>query len=285
MHRWFKVTCCLLFISILLIGCQITPVTPPAAPQQPTATPTPATTATPTPTPHVEEQTTSTPAAVESPPTATPAPVKLPAVAEGLQGLDIATFFEQSYIRLVTRYPEYITTLGLSEALGVRKDQLNDMSGAYIRETQTLEKAILALLKTYDRAALTPEQQLSYDVYVWYLEDQIRGHEFADFDYIIRPGAIGYQDNLVLFFTDIYPLTNKQDAEDYITCLSQVETQMQQVVNSLERRQEIGVVLPRGILQWIEGNLRKMANSHADETPFYTAFEAKLNALDNMSAA
>ncbi len=28
-----------------------------------------------------------------------------------------------------------------------------------------------------------------------------------------------------------------------------------------------------------------MANSHANETPFYTAFEAKLNALDNVSAA
>ncbi len=285
MHRWFKVTLSILFISVLLTGCQTAPTTPPAAPQQPTATPTPATTATPTPTPHVEAQTTAAPAAVESPPTTTSAPLELPAIADGLQGLDIDTFFEQSYIRLVTRYPEYITTLGLSDVLGVRKDQLNDMSDAYIRETQALEKATLTLLKTYDRAALTAEQQLSYDVYVWYLEDQIRGHEFADYDYIIRPGAIGYQDNLTLFFSDLYPLMNKQDAEDYIACLSQVETQMQQVVESLERRAEIGVVLPRGILQWIGGNLRKMANSHANETPFYTAFEAKLNALDNVSAA
>lgn len=278
----FKVTLGILLISILLTGCQKAPVTPSAAPQQPTATPPSPTTVMPSPSPHVEEQTTAT-TAVESPPAVTPAPLELPAVAEGLQGLDIDTFFEESYTRIGLRCPECITTLGLSEALGVRKDQLNDMSDAYIRETQSLEKAILALLKTYDRAGLTPEQQLSYDVYIWYLEDQIRGHEFTDYDYIIRPGVIGYQDNLVQFFTDIYPLTNKKDAEDYITCLSLVETQMKQVVDRLERRAEIGVVLPRGILQWMGSNLRAIANSDADETPFYTAFEEKLNALDTIS--
>ncbi len=169
MHRWFKVTLGLLFISILLAGCQKAPVTPPAATQEstPTATPAPTTAVTPSPSPRVEEPTPTT-VAVESPPTATPAPLELPTIADGLQGLDIDSFFEQSYIRLVTRYPEYITTLGLSDALGVRKDRLNDMSGAYVRETQALEKAILALLKTYDRAALTLEQQLSVQKSAWY---------------------------------------------------------------------------------------------------------------------
>jgi len=284
MNRWFKVTLWTLLIAVLLTGCQKAPVTPPATPHLSTATTAPTTAVTPSPSPHVEERATAT-VAVEASTTAAPAPIDLPPIADGLQGLDIDTFFEQSYMRIGLRCPECITTLGLSEALGVKKDQLNDMSDAYVRETQALEQAILALLKTYDRAALTPEQQLSYDVYLWYLEDQIRGHEFVDYDYIIRPGAIGYQDNLALFFTDLYPLTNKQDAEDYITCLAQVETQMKQVVDSLERRQEIGVVLPRGILQWMGNILRKMANSDADETAFYTAFEAKLSALDNVTAA
>jgi len=287
-NRWFKMTSCLLLVALVLAGCQKAPATPSPAPPKPTTAPTLAADATPSPSPQIEE---SAAVAVTAEPTSAsaatsaPAPVKLPAVAEGLQGLDIDTFFEQSYTRIGLRCPECITTLGLSEALGVKKDQLNDMSDAYIRETQELEKAVLALLKAYDRAALTPEQQLSYDVYVWYLEDRIRGHEFMYYDYVILPGVIGYQDNLVQFFTDIYPLTNKQDAEDYVTCLSLVETQMKQVVDGLKRREEIGVVLPNGILQWMGSNLRQMAKSDADETPFYTAFEEKLSALDNVAAA
>ncbi|MFN2286233.1 MAG: DUF885 domain-containing protein [Anaerolineae bacterium] len=236
----------LLFV-VLLTGCQKTPSTPSAAPQEPI--------------------------------------VELPAVAEGLQGLDIDTFFKESYIRIGLRYPENITALGLSAAFGTRDDCLNDMSDAFVRETQDLEKAILALLRTYDRDVLTPEQQLSYDVYTWYLEDRVRGHEFMYYDYVIIPGVIGYQDNLVQLFTDLHPVTNKQNAEDYVTRLSQVETQMRQVVDGLKRREEISVILPRGILQWIGNNLRQIAKSDADETPFYTAFEEKLSALDNVSVA
>lgn len=281
-----KVKVCILLTLVLLTSCQKPPTTPSAAPQEPTTVPTLAASATPSPSPQVEERETAVPATEALPTsTSTSVPIDLPAVAEGLQGLSIDAFFEESYLRIGLRCPECITTLGLSEALGVRKDQLNDMSDAYIRETQALEKAILALLKTYDRATLTQEQQLSYDVYTWYLEDKIRGHEFMYYDYVILPGVIGYQDNLVQFFTDIYPLTNQQDAEDYVTCLSQVETQMKQVVDGLKRREEIGVILPHGILQWVGSNLRRMAESDADKTPFHTTFEEKLNVLDNVSAA
>ena len=276
-----KVILCTVLISLVMTSCQKAPVQ-----QQPTtmATNTPTAAATLAPAAQTEEKT-STPAATAIPPTFTPVPADLPVVAEGLQGLDIDTFFAESYQRIGLRCPECITTLGLSEALGVRKDRLNDMSDAYIRETQALEKAILALLKTYDRTTLTPEQQLSYDVYVWYLEDRVRGHEFMYYDYVILPGVIGYQDNLVQFFTDIYPLTNKRDAADYVTSLSLVEIQMKQVVDGLKRREEIGVVLPHGILQWVGSNLRQMAESDADETPFYTVFEEKLGTLDNVSTA
>jgi uncharacterized protein (DUF885 family) len=247
LNRWFKMTSCILLVALLLTGCQKAPTTPPAAPQEPTT--------------------------------------ELPSVTEDLQGLDIDTFFEESYIRIGLRYPENITALGLSATFGIRDDRLNDMSDAFIRETQDLENAILALLETYDRDALTPEQQLSYDVYTWYLEDRVHGHEFMYYDYVILPGVIGYQDNLVQLFTDLQPVANKQNAEDYVTRLSQVETQMQQVVDGLKRREGIGVILPSGILQWVGSNLRNMAESDADETPFYTAFEEKLNALDNVSAA
>ena len=267
-NLWARISLILGLGTIVLTGCQKPEVTPVAT--------------TPPPTAQVEEIT-AIPIAPISP-TATSAP-DLPAVAEGLEGLDIDTFFETSYLRLGKRCPECLSALGLSAALGMRDDQLNNMSDAFIRETQDLEKTTLMLLRTYDRSVLTPEQRLSYDVYAWYLEDQIRGHEFMYYDYIIRPGAIGYQDNLVQMFTDLHPLMNKQNAEDYVVRLWQVETQMQQVVEGLTRRDEIGVRLPRGVLQWIGQNLRDMADSTAKETPFYTAFEERLGALDNVSAA
>jgi len=270
-NLWVKMLWVLGLGALMLTGCQKAEVT--------------AGIPTPSPTVPVETNTPIPIAPLSPTSTTTSAPLELPAVAEGLEGLDIDAFFEASYLRIGKRCPECLTTLGLSAAFGMRDDHLNDMSDAFIRETQALEHAILQLLETYNRDALTPEQRLSYDVYAWYLQDQIRGHEFMYYDYIIRPGVIGYQDNLVQLFTDLHPVGNKQNAEDYVARLWQVETQMQQVVDGLRRRDEIGVRLPRGVLQWVGQNLRRMADSAARMTPFYSAFEGKLQALNNVSAA
>lgn len=272
--KYFKTILCGLLFSLLLAGC----VNQPTAVSTPSLDVTVAASATPAPT-----AASATPASVAQPETP-PLTVEVPPIAAGLQGLEIDAFFEESYKALLLRNPQYVTELALSAPFGVGNDRLNDMSDAYMRETQTLEVAILALLQTYDRAALTPEQQLSYDIYRWYLADVVRGHEFVYNDYLIRPGVIGYPGSLQHFLTQIHPVTNRQDAEDYITRLQQVQTQMAQVVDGLERREQAGVMLPRFMNRWIAGNIREMAQMSPTATPFYTSFAEKLAAVDSLSA-
>ncbi len=211
--------------------------------------------------------------------------VTVPPVAEGLQGLPMDAFFDESYKRILLRSPQYVTELGLSEPFGSGNDRLNDMSDAYFHETQDLETAILSLLRTYDRAALTPEQQLSYDIYLWYLEDAVRGHEFFYDDYLVRPGVIGYPGSLVHFLTQIHPVTDRKNAGDYVTRLSQVQAQMLQVVDGLNRREQMGVLLPRFINRWIASQAREMAGSAPSDTPFYTSFAEKLSVLSSIGEA
>lgn len=202
-----------------------------------------------------------------------------------LEGLNIDEFLEASYHRLLLRNPELITELGLAEAFGVGNDQLTDISDKYIRETQQLEAAILDLLNQYDRGALTPEQRLSADIYAWYLADRVCGHEFMYNDYPLSPVTNSAHNQLVHFFTQIHPVTNRQDAEDYVTRLSQVDTKWGQLQEGLRLREEAGVVLPRFIIQWVQSDLRAIAESDPRSTPFYTAFEEKVNGLPELSDA
>ena len=138
-------------------------------------------------------------------------------VVTSLEGLSLDAFFEESYRHLLLRDPEKLTVLGVAADFGLRNDRLNDLSDAYVRETQELESAILDLLRTYDREALDPEQQISYDVYEWYLDDRVRGHEFMYYDYPIHHFYAGYHDELVRLFTELQPLADKQDAQDYVS--------------------------------------------------------------------
>jgi len=184
---------------------------------------------------------------------------------------------------ILLRDPQWVTSEGLDEIFGSQGDQLTDISDAYIRETQTLQRGILEMLHDYDRGALTPEQQISYDVYEWYLNDLIRQHEFMYYDYPVVHFTIGVQNDLINFFTDLHSVESMIDAENYINRLSQVDEKFAQLIEGLELRQEAGVVAPRFIFQWSLGGVRNIAQSSARFTPFYSAFEEKVIALQDVT--
>jgi uncharacterized protein (DUF885 family)/Tol biopolymer transport system component len=218
----------------------------------------------------------------EEPPTGYTEPEIIPEQVAFLAGLPIAEFFDQSFRFLMLRDPEWIVSEGLTEILDAHSDQLTDISDGYLRQTQDLQVAVLDLLHGYDRDKLSPEEQVSYDVYEWYLEDLIRQAEFMYYDYPVAHFTIGVQNQLINFFTDIHPVENRQDAEDYISRLSQVDTKIDGLIEGLKLREQAGIVAPKFILQWSTGGIRNIAQSSPRRTPFYGAFEAKLIALEGM---
>jgi uncharacterized protein (DUF885 family) len=184
------------------------------------------------------------------------------------------------------RYPQSITELGLAQAYGVRNNQLNNLSEDYIRQTQQLEASILALLEKYERSQLTPEQRLSADIYAWYLDDLVRGQAYQDYDYPVSfLITTGVQEQLLQLFTDLHPLANKQDAEDYIARLSQVETQFSQLIEGLMRREAAGVVMPRFLIPWVLGDIQAMAQREVKDTPFYTTLAQKITQVADLDPA
>ncbi len=231
---------------------------------------------------------TASPTAV--PPTAAPpaSPAPSASVANALaslRGLTIDSFFEASYRQLLRRDPEKITELGIAAKLGLRNDQLTDVSDAYIRDTQRLQAGILELLRGYDREKLSPAQRVSYDVYEWYLDDQVRGHEFMYDDYLLSPVLVSFHTDLIQFFTEIHPVRNQQEAEDYLIRLAQVDTKAEQVIDGLKRREAVGVVLPKFYIPVVVRDLNRVATAAPEATPFYTAFQAKVNALTGVTSA
>jgi len=197
--------------------------------------------------------------------------------------LSIDDFFDESFKMIMLRDPQWVTSEGLDAFFGSPGDQLTDISDDYIRETQDLQRAILDILHAYERETLTPEQQISYDVYEWYLGDLIRQHEFMYHDYPVVHFLIGVQSDLINFFTDIQPVESKADAENYISRLSQVDEKFDGLIEGLKLREDAGVVAPRFIFQWSMGGVRNISNSSARFTPFYSAFEEKVIALDNVN--
>ncbi|MEW5868716.1 MAG: DUF885 domain-containing protein [Chloroflexota bacterium] len=224
-----------------------------------------------------------------APPAATPTPSEYPAVEAAekkLEGLPIGQFFDESFKILMLRDPESVTIEGLSKLYSMRDDQLTNMSDAYIRETQAVQKKIASLLRGYDRARLTYEQQISYDVYAWYLDDLIRQHAFMYNDYPINQQMVsGVQYVTLLLFTDFQPVNDLQEARDYVSRLWQVGAKFEQVMDGLKRREEAGIIPPQMVIHRSLGHIQGMANTLSWETPYYKTLETKVNALKGVSAA
>jgi uncharacterized protein (DUF885 family) len=73
-------------------------------------------------------------------------------------------FLEASWRELSLRDPETVLADGLAGVYGLEGAELTDISDAYIRENFQLYRAILETLRGYDRATLTQDQQVSYDL-------------------------------------------------------------------------------------------------------------------------
>ncbi len=213
-------------------------------------------------------------------------------VIAGLEDLPLEEFFDESSKQLLLRDPETVTALGLAEALGLRNDQLNNLSDAYLRETQQLEAAILELLRGYDREALSPEEQISYDVYAWHLDNLVRGHRFMYHNYPLNHFINSYHFELDSLFTEIQPLGDRQDVEDYIARLSQVDEQAEQLMEGLKRRESRGIIPPRFIVEQARGSVMHYLEMRSSDPAaiqperlrVYTRFSEGLEALAELGA-
>ncbi len=197
----------------------------------------------------------------------------------GLSGLDIDSFFDQAFTRWVVRDPESLTTLGLADMYGIGDANLTDISDAFLRETQALESGTLDLLRAYDRSTFTPAQTLNADVYDWFLDDLVRGHPFMYDDYPLNPIVTSVHYNLYMLFTAYHPLNNRQDAEDYISRLSQVQKKITDLIDGLRKRQEHGVILPAFIIPYVLHDITGISQSPPSSQPFYTTFNERLTGV------
>ena len=137
-------------------------------------------------TPSIPNTQTSTtlPVTQTEPPAGTPTrePTSITEIAARLSGVQIDDFFEASFRELLLRDPDWLLINGLADIYHPEQDQWSNRSEAYLKETAQLGRLILDLLMEYDRSSLSPDDQLSYDIYAWFLEDRIQGHEFMFHD-------------------------------------------------------------------------------------------------------
>jgi uncharacterized protein (DUF885 family) len=175
-----------------------------------------------------------------------------------------------------------VTSMGLSQSLGIRDDQLDNICSDFVIETYEIEAGIYDILKSYDRSRLSYEQQISYDSYSWILEGWAVEHEWMYHFYPVTHG-FSQQNELFRFMEDEHPLETPQNADDYISRLEQIDDQLACLIQNLDDSEAHGVVAPAQMLQRAADQIRGIVPGTATSLSFYTSFRTRIVAITELS--
>ncbi len=206
----------------------------------------------------------------QQPPSVPPPPTTSEQLASDLQGLSLGDYYNVSISALVQRSPETIIWRSLLDVYPPAAATLDNLSDGYRRETFAMYQVALDVLLTYDRSTLDADGQLNYDLYEWFLQDVVDRLPFIYHDFAATYGIFGVPRDTEQLFTEVHPLNEMQDAEDYVTRLGRVETKFAQLADHLGLQQQNGIVEPALTMQFAIDQVSAMAQMPANQNPYYT---------------
>ncbi|MEL6199449.1 MAG: DUF885 domain-containing protein [Pseudomonadota bacterium] len=214
----------------------------------------------------------------------TPPPsIAVDTLRDSLEGLSLSAFYDVSYKALLARDPEQVVSLGLDDEIDV-SGQLTNLSRDYALETIAMHGVVRDALNDYDRAALSPADQITWDVYAWYLDSVIDDAPFVDYHFLATYSLISEQSQTERFFTDIQPFDDQADAEAYLARLRRVDDKFLQLTQRLAASRDAGIVEPALTMNVAIQRLDQILALPLLGNPYLTTFNDKIAPLSDLTS-
>jgi len=140
----------------------------------------------------------------------------------------------------------------------------------------------LAALSRYRRADLTPVQRASAASLEWEFTDAIRMTAVADHRFVFEQFG-GLQVSLVNFLSQIHPIRNARDVDNYLARLKRVAPVLDEGLVEARARAREGVVPPKFILQSTIDGIDRFLNSEPPQNVLVASLEERAQSLHDLS--
>jgi len=183
--------------------------------------------------------------------------------------LSIDWFYARVFLRLALENPELLTQLRILEPIGIRSHnaRLTDASIAHEDRVRALVREEFETLHRYDAGRLAGQDRLSYDVFDYFVEMQLRGERWRFHNYPVNP-LFGVQSDLPHLMTQTQQVNDSTDAEHYIARLGEIPRKLDQVIDGLRVRERKDLIPPKFVVEKV-----------VDQVNAFVAPGAKGNAL------
>jgi uncharacterized protein (DUF885 family) len=194
-------------------------------------------------------------------------------------------FYERVFAEYVLDDPEMLTQLGMLRGLGLTyyEDDLSDASPARELAMRTKLKRDLTTLRSYNRASLKPDEQLSFDILEYFLDVQDRGERYSEHNYPVNQ-LFGVQNGFPRFMNEAHVVKTAGDAENFVSRLGKVDVKFAGVLQGLKLREAKGIVPPKFVLEKVLSEMRSFIGVPAKENTLYVEFDKKLTEISSIDS-
>jgi uncharacterized protein (DUF885 family) len=201
-----------------------------------------------------------------------------------LRPLNIDHFFERTFLLYSLESPEYLSSSRLLDRFGItsHRKHLDDASIQCQDRLQRFLKQTEETFRAYDRAALNEEQALSYDIFAWHLRSLQNANGPWRFHNYPLNQFNGVQNRFPAFMQDVHVVSNRDEARDYVARLYAVKDKFDQLLESLQHRQKLGIVPPDFVLDQVLKDMRAFVAVPMKENVLYRSLEEKLQLADGI---
>ena len=198
----------------------------------------------------------------------------------------INNFFNRAFIQYIWDKPEMLTSMGILEQFGINGHNAEwneDTEAASDRDYEFLLE-VMATLDEYDETKLTEAEILSVKVLKELLGNPEEDRRFRYHDYPVNQ-LFGLQNSIPRFLDTFHQVNSSEDAEHYISRLSKIGIKMEQNMEGLLIRENLGIIPPTFVIDKSVAIMKEFVAQPAEQNVLYASFKGKLEDVDEIAEA
>jgi uncharacterized protein (DUF885 family) len=164
----------------------------------------------------------------------------------------LGVFANERFDNWIARSPEWQSYLGIKDDYGKWDDHSPEDDAADL----AVSEDDMRLLKAFDFDAFDEQARISYRLFEREVQEKLDRYQFRFHGYPVNQ-MFGWQSDMPAFLINIHQVTDRSDAEAYISRLFGVRTLFDQVMARMKAAQEAGILPPQFVFDHV---LRDSAN-------------------------
>ena len=192
-------------------------------------------------------------------------------------------YMDRALVKIAFRSPETLTSLGFLESMGINGHNAH-LDDAHPDRTDELFADLKAFgegLHQYDDEDLDASQRLSKEIAL-YLTSILEDAEAFRWHNYPANQMSGIQSEFPSFMDSSHQVHTVEDAENYLSRMSELPRKHEQYLIGLKIREELGIIPPRFVIDRVLEQMRDFVATPAQENILYTSLADKLDEAEEI---